>query len=47
MSLESQLRWKKKAVQAYFDKVDKFLKQLLLLIVRTQLYSTAPIQPKR
>lgn len=32
MSPESQLWWKKKAVQAYFEKVDKFLKRLLLLI---------------
>jgi hypothetical protein len=35
MSLESQLQWKKKAVQAYFDKVDKFLERLLLLIHMT------------
>jgi hypothetical protein len=28
----SQIQWKKKAVQAYFDKVDAFLEQLLLLI---------------
>jgi hypothetical protein len=26
LSLESQLRWKKKAVQAYFEKVDQFYK---------------------
>jgi hypothetical protein len=32
MSPESQLQWKKKAVQAYFDKVDAFLERLLLLI---------------
>ncbi|KAH5618970.1 hypothetical protein HBI23_245980 [Parastagonospora nodorum] len=32
---ESQLRWKKKAVQAYFEKVDKFLERLLLLIHMT------------
>ncbi|KAK7177671.1 hypothetical protein PSPO01_16281 [Paraphaeosphaeria sporulosa] len=31
MSPESQLRWKKKAVQAYFEKVDEFLERLLLL----------------
>jgi hypothetical protein len=35
MSPESQLRWKKKAVQAYFEKVDKFLERLLLLIHMT------------
>jgi hypothetical protein len=35
MNLESQLRWKKKVVQAYFDKVDKFLERLLLLIYMT------------
>jgi hypothetical protein len=35
MNPESQLRWKKKAVQAYFDKVDKFLERLLLLIHMT------------
>jgi hypothetical protein len=35
MSLESQLHWKKKAVQAYFDKVDAFLERLLLLIHMT------------
>jgi hypothetical protein len=32
LSPESQLRWKKKAVQAYFEKVDQFLERLLLLI---------------
>jgi hypothetical protein len=32
ISPESQLQWKKKAVQAYFDKVDQFLERLLLLI---------------
>jgi len=35
MSLESQLWWKKKAVQAYFEKVDQFLERLLLLIHMT------------
>jgi hypothetical protein len=35
MSPESQLQWKKKAVQAYFDKVDAFLERLLLLIHMT------------
>ncbi|KAI1663260.1 DUF3505 domain containing protein [Pyrenophora tritici-repentis] len=35
ISPESQLQWKKKAVQAYFDKVDKFLERLLLLIHMT------------
>ncbi|KAK7177480.1 hypothetical protein PSPO01_16471 [Paraphaeosphaeria sporulosa] len=30
--LLDRLRWKKKAVQAYFEKVDEFLKRLLLLI---------------
>lgn len=35
ISLESQLQWKKKVVQAYFDKVDAFLERLLLLIYMT------------
>jgi hypothetical protein len=35
MSPESQLRWKKTAVQAYFEKVDQFLERLLLLIYMT------------
>jgi hypothetical protein len=35
MSPESQLRWKKKAVQAYFEKVDQFLERLPLLIHMT------------
>jgi hypothetical protein len=35
MSPESQLQWKKKVVQAYFDKVDAFLERLLLLIHMT------------
>jgi hypothetical protein len=35
ISPESQLQWKKKAVQAYFEKVDQFLEQLLLLIHMT------------
>jgi hypothetical protein len=35
MSLQSQLQWKKKAVQAYFDRLDQFLEQLLLLIHMT------------
>jgi hypothetical protein len=35
MSPESQLQWKKKAVQAYFDKVDAFLERLLLLVHMT------------
>jgi hypothetical protein len=35
LSPESQLRWKKKAVQAYFEKVDQFLERLLLLIHMT------------
>jgi hypothetical protein len=35
ISSESQLQWKKKAVQAYFNKVDAFLKRLLLLIHMT------------
>jgi hypothetical protein len=34
-SPESQLQWKKKAVQAYFEKVDQFLERLLLLIHMT------------
>jgi hypothetical protein len=32
MSPGSQIQWKKKAVQAYFNKVDAFLERLLLLI---------------
>jgi hypothetical protein len=32
---ESQLRRKKKAVQAYSEKVDQFLERLLLLIYMT------------
>jgi hypothetical protein len=32
ISPESQLQWKKKAVKAYFEKVDEFLERLLLLI---------------
>ena len=35
MSSESQLQWNKKAVQAYFGKVDQFLERLLLLIHMT------------
>jgi hypothetical protein len=35
MSLEPLLPWKKKVVQAYFDKVDQFLERLLLLIHMT------------
>jgi hypothetical protein len=35
ISPESQLQWKKKAVQTYFDKVDQFLERLLLLIHMT------------
>jgi hypothetical protein len=35
LSPESHLRWKKKAVQAYFEKVDQFLERLLLLIYMT------------
>jgi hypothetical protein len=35
LSPESQLHWKKKAVQAYLDKVDAFLERLLLLIHMT------------
>jgi hypothetical protein len=35
VSLESQLQWEKKVVQAYFDKVDQFLERLLLLIHMT------------
>jgi hypothetical protein len=35
ISPESQLQWKNKAVQAYFDKVDAFLERLLLLIHMT------------
>jgi hypothetical protein len=35
MSPGSQLRWEKKAVQAYFEKVDNFLERLLLLIHMT------------
>jgi hypothetical protein len=32
---DSQLRWKKKAIQAYFNKVNQFLERLLLLIHTT------------
>jgi hypothetical protein len=35
ISPESQLRWKKKAVQAHLEKVDQFLGRLLLLIDMT------------
>jgi len=35
LSLDSQLQWKKKAVQAYFDKVNAFLERLLLLVHMT------------
>jgi hypothetical protein len=35
LSPESQLQWKKKAVQAYFEMVDQFLERLLLLIHMT------------
>jgi hypothetical protein len=35
ISSESQLQWKKKMVQAYFEKVDQFLERLLLLIHMT------------
>ena len=35
ISPESQLQWKKKAVDAYYEKVDEFLERLLLLIHMT------------
>jgi hypothetical protein len=36
MSPDFQLLWKKKGVQAYFDKLDQFIEQLLLLIHMTE-----------
>jgi hypothetical protein len=35
LSPKFQLWWKKKAMQAYFEKVDQFLERLLLVICMT------------